>query len=385
MLDEGASLDRVKCVASVLVHAIRLLQLSHPRVIEPIEIQVAGSAWQRDDEFRFRGTGGKWSAHKFQGITRSWLRFHGLLSKRVVVPTGFATLLTQYLDNIRFTQRLASASLFSYKERIITFLKWLGEGNYSLNDIDLMQIDSYLNHLRASGWKPRSIAGACSALRNFLRFCEGEGLCAPNIARGIFIPRIHKSQRDSRGPSWRDVRRMLRPTNDASAPQLRARAIIALCAIYGLRRSEIVNLLLQDFDWHQETFTVRRAKKGRVQQFPIQDEVGEAIIEYLKSGRPRCKCRNLFVTAQTPHRPINPCTLSDIVKKRLNALNIASQNKGTHALRHSCATQLLKNGATLREIADFLGHSGIQSVSIYAKYDSRKLRSVAAFSLAGVQ
>jgi integrase len=117
----------------------------------------------------------------------------------------------------------------------------------------------------------------------------------------------------------------------------------------------VVNLRLGDFDWHQETFTLRHSKRGRVQQFPIQDEVGHAIIQYLKNSRPVCECRSLFVTRKVPHRSIHSTTVTAIIKKRMNSLNIASQNKGPHALRHSCATQLLKNGSTLREIADFLG------------------------------
>jgi integrase/recombinase XerD len=142
-------------------------------------------------------------------------------------------------------------------------------------------------------------------------------------------------------------------------------------SIYALRRSEVVNLTLDDFDWVDETFTVRRVKRGRVQQFPIQFEVGEIIFRYLQLGRPRCSRRRLFVTLRPPFRPVIASTLWIIIGGRLN--------------RHACATRLLSKGSSLRDIADFLGHRDMKSVSIYAKFDMRSLRQVATFSLAGVK
>jgi integrase len=152
-----------------------------------------------------------------------------------------------------------------------------------------------------------------------------------------------------------------------------------------MRSCEIAGLRLEDFDWYNETLTVRRGKRGRVQQFPIQYEVGEAILEYLRSVRPRCSCRHLFVTRYYPHRPVLPTTLRPIVTNRMMKLGIKSEQMGPHSLRHACATQLLRKGSSLREIADFLGHRNLGSVSIYAKHDPYTLRRVADFSLRGVK
>jgi len=152
-----------------------------------------------------------------------------------------------------------------------------------------------------------------------------------------------------------------------------------------MRAIEITNLTLDDFDWINETFTLKRAKSGRVQQFPLQFEVGQAILDYLQRGRPRCSVRNLFLTVQTPYRPLNSGNVWEIVASQIMKLGIESENMGPHSLRHACATQLLKKGSSLRDIADFLGHRGMASVSVYAKCDVRALRAVAAFSLAGVE
>lgn len=180
------------------------------------------------------------------------------------------------------------------------------------------------------------------------------------------------------------MRRLLRKTSEAEPKKRRTRAILYLLAVYGLRRSEVARLELGDFDWRSESFMVRRAKRRGIQYFPIQYEVGEAIIDYLQYGRPRCACRNLFVSLCPPHHPFGVVGISQSVRLKMKSMNIESVNISPHSLRHACATRLLSQGSSLQEIADFLGHRDLNSVGIYARYDTRLLRKVAAFSLAGV-
>ena len=110
---------------------------------------------------------------------------------------------------------------------------------------------------------------------------------------------------------------------------LRAKAVLTLCAIYGLRRCEIAGLRLDDFDWYSETLTVRRGKRGRILQFPLQYEVGEAVLQYIKLVRPRCSCRQLFVTRYYPHRPVLATTLRPIVNRRMIELRNQIRADGT--------------------------------------------------------
>jgi len=181
-----------------------------------------------------------------------------------------------------------------------------------------------------------------------------------------------------------DVRRLLDHDFGANPAALRASAITALGAIYALRSSEVVNLRLSDFDWHNEIITIRRSKNARVQQFPIQLEVGNKIIRYLKEARPKCEHRNLFVSLNPPYRAVDSTTLWVIVANRLKVLGISSKNHGVHALRHACATHLLHQGTSLKDIADFLGHSNLRSVSVYAKHDIEALRRIASIDLKGI-
>jgi integrase/recombinase XerD len=173
---------------------------------------------------------------------------------------------------------------------------------------------------------------------------------------------------------------------DGKTPaDLRARAMLLLYSIYALRSSEVARLRLDDFDWRNETFTLRRSKRGGIQQYPIQYEVGEAILEYLQNGRPRCACRHVFLTLQLPYRPLSPVAMWSVVGKPMRRMNIECAHVGPHSLRHACATHLLKKGSSYKEIAEFLGHQDTRSVGLYAKFDKRSLLKVAAVSLAGLR
>ena len=205
------------------------------------------------------------------------------------------------------------------------------------------------------------------------------------MARGITKPAVPKYTGGVKGPTWRDVRRLLRHDTSTKTPSLRAKAILSLCSIYALRSSEVAGLRLGDIDWREATIYVKRAKRGGYQRYPLQYEVGEAILRYLTKGRPRCACRNVFVTLGQPYRPLSAVAMWQTVSRRFDLLGIKSTYRGPHALRHACATHLLKKGTSLKDIADFLGHRSAKSVAIYAKYDTRLLRQVAAFRLTGLR
>jgi integrase len=105
---------------------------------------------------------------------------------------------------------------------------------------------------------------------------------------------------------------------------MRAAAITSLGAIYGLRSSKVVSLRLDDFDWHREIVTIRRAKNDRVQQFPIQIEVGDNVLRYLGEVRQKTKRRNLLISLKPPYRPVDSTTLWVIISSRLKVLGISS-------------------------------------------------------------
>jgi integrase/recombinase XerD len=157
-----------------------------------------------------------------------------------------------------------------------------------------------------------------------------------------------------------------------------------LLLIYGLRSGEVCALRLEDLDWERELINVPRGKQRSTQCYPLTSTVGEAILRYLKEARPRSTHREIFLSMRAPIHPLVPESLYRVVRNRLRPLGDSLRHYGPHMLRHTCATHLLAEGYSLKEIGDHLGHRDPEATRIYAKVDVSGLRQVADFSLKGV-
>jgi len=383
LLAEGVPRARIKSIASMQLNAVKLLNITQMRPILVSEVQEAGFLWATDVSLRNGKRVGKASCYNFTHRVTQWLEFSDSLVKPELPRLPLHFVVNAYLEECR-ANGLSKSTIDLRLGQLSRFQVWLGRRDANAAAVSLNDIDEYLDSKRRKGLDQRTLRNVCGAIRMLLRFCESRGWCKAGLARGMLMPRVLKSQKGPRGPTWKDVRRMLRVR--ASSPiEMRANVIICLSAIYALRNSEISHLRLDDFDWYNEIVTVRRAKRGGIQQFPIQHEVGEAILAYLRSARPRSTCRSMLTTFQAPFRQMGATCIQKTVANRMRTLGIRSEKSGPHALRHSCATHLLNRGFSLPEIADYLGHRGLHSVSIYAKYDPRLLRRVASFNLQGIE
>lgn len=383
LLSQEVSTARVKTVASMMLHIVRLLDLDSPRIVSAEEIRQAARRWIVDVDSHVTRRVGPQSEATFVFLATKWLRSVNLIYVPIspVQPTDI--LLEGFVGYMNQTA-IYPRTIQNYRRRARPFLDWALARRGQLSSISLIDIEDFFSLKRDEGWLPRSIASLCSALKAFFRYTSLRGWNGSHIYRGIKAPRISRYSHSRELLPWKHVRLSL--SAQASEPaDLRASAILFLCSIYGLRSSEVVDLTLDDFDWINETFFVRRAKRGRIQQFPIQAEVGEIILKYLQNGRPRTLCRNLFLTLQPPYRAVNPATFWTIIMKRILRFKLPIKPFGPQALRRACATELLRKGSSLRDIADFLGHRNLQCVSIYAKYDTRSLKKVAAFGLGGLK
>jgi integrase/recombinase XerD len=365
LLRQGHTQRGVRAKASLLLQVIRLMEISSPRMVDLVEISRAAKSWAEDQEFHKIRKAGKKTEYRLYALALDLFRFHGLLNEPATPEQSFRTLLEDFARHLRETRGLASATIRGYMDRVSKFMNWIVIRHDCFADVTLIDIDDYLDSRREAGLRPATIASLCQALRTFFKYLECQGGCSQGLAHGIQSPTIPKYNEVPQGPPWKDVRKLLQFAVPMSPGDIRAKAVLSLCAIYGLRSCEVAGLRLSDFDWYGETLTIRRAKRGRV--------------------RPRCSCRSLFVTRYAPYRPVLPTTLRPVVTRRMNALKIRSEHMGPHALRHACATELLRKGSTLKDISGFLGHRDMKSVCIYAKYDASSLREVSDFSLAGVR
>jgi site-specific recombinase XerD len=384
LLEIGTRRERVRNVASMLLHVIRLLKLDSFRPVGMDEILEGCERWVEDFDAHRHRRSGLACRHTFRVVATNWLRHQGALTPAPRPTRLFGDLLDDFLDAMRSKRGFASETLRSYRSRILAFLNWLQPRCSEFSQVRASDVEEYLETKRLNGWSRSSFGSHCIALKTFFGYAEQQRWCLGGIRGSICSPRLPRIAENLNGPAWDDVRRLLASIGDLKPADLRAKAMFLLFSVYGLRSSEVRGLALEDIDWRRESIIVRRAKRGKTQQFPLQAEVGKAIALYLRRARPQCSCRNLFVTLHPPYRPVLGHTMSGTFYHRVKKLGMATHLFGPHMLRRACATQLLRTGTPLKDIADFLGHSDLRSVSAYAKFDPDSLKNVAKFSLRGV-
>jgi integrase/recombinase XerD len=239
-------------------------------------------------------------------------------------------------------------------------------------------------YVAAAGYSRGTVQEIVGKLRAFFRYAEMCHWCRPGLAAALKAPRVFTQGSLPVCPNWHEVQQALALTEGNQPADIRDHALLLLLTVYGFRAGEVVRLRLNDLDWEQELLTVRRSKSGRSHIYPLSRVVGAALIRYLREARPPTSLREVFVTRRPPFRPIDRGTLYLIVTRRLRAVSPALTRYGPHALRHACATYLLEQGLSLKEIGDHLGHRHADTTRIYAKVDLARLRQVADFDLGGV-
>jgi len=145
---------------------------------------------------------------------------------------------------------------------------------------------------------------------------------------------------------------------------------------YGLRAREVSKLTLDDIDWKRERLYILERKAGHSTAYPLSMPVGEAIIDYIKHGRPETPDRHLFFRAYAPRTPITHGAISTLASYYLRRAGIHIARPGSHTLRHTCAQRLVDASFSFKLIGDYLGHRSLTSTEIYTKVDIEALRKV---------
>lgn len=384
LLRQGTSLAAARIVAWQLLNVIRLLKLTQLRDVCIEEIEEGAKKWTRHQRSNPNIRSYKHSGSCFIYVAKKWLHFAGMLKRPALPRMRFADEIADFAKWMTEEMGLAMATVRSRQQKTSLFLKWLSARHRSLSAVRISDVDDFLISKGSNGWSRKSACGYADALRTFFRYAEQRCWCKPRIAEGIISPRLYAQEGLPEGPKWKDVQRLLKGVKGINAAALRARAVLFLLAVYGLRSGEIQRLLLSDFDWNSETFMVNHSKRGGTQKYPLQHEVGNVILAYIQKARPQSSCRNLFLTLKPPYRAIGGSALWKITNRGMQGAGIGCRRRGPHSLRHACATHLLEQGASMKEIGDLLGHRDYRSTSIYAKVHLEQLRRVADFDLGGL-
>jgi integrase/recombinase XerD len=313
-----------------------------------------------------------------------WLRFLKRLRLPQVSAPVYQPMRQEFVDYLRVQKGLSAETLRTRCGRVEDFLQWFFRNHESLRQLTITDLDEAISRKGHSGHSRQAIQEYASALRTFVRYAESRNWCSRGLAAGIVSPRVYRGESLRRGPFWNDVQRLIATTEGDRPMDVRDRAILLLLAVYALRSSEVRTLKLNDVDWQRNLLFIPRTKGRRTEPYPLSPTVGEAIIRYLERVRPRSSYREIFLTVEAPIRPLSGAAIWRIVAKRARALDPPVAPHGVHALRHACATHLLEQGFSLKEIGDHLGHRDLNSTSLYASVNLTGLREVANLSLGGL-
>lgn len=285
-----------------------------------------------------------------------------------------AELLSRFCGWMRLQRGTCEATLLQHRRYVRALLTQLGDVPSQWNAHGLRAF--LLNHNRR--YSPATVQACAATVRMFVRFLIAEGHCA--VGLDAAIPRV---------AHWRlavlprylppdDVERVIASCDTASPVGRRDRAILLLLARLGLRAGDVAHLRLRDIDW-QEAWIHVCGKSRQEARLPLTQEVGQAIVDYLQHGRPRTKLELVFLRSRAPLRALDSHgAVSGIVARALQRAAINRPSRGAaHLLRHSVATSMLRQGASLQDIGALLRHRSIETTQIYAKVDVTALQSIA--------
>jgi integrase len=297
---------------------------------------------------------------------------HGAVLRRYSRTVGKLT--ADQVDTLaRFRASLqasgcAASTVRAYGTVAGEFLAFTGRRG-GLAGLDARVIGAFVATL--AGYQAKTVEHKLCALRSFLRLAAGDGLIDGEVL--VAVPAA-KSTKQARIPSvWdpADVVKILQAIDRGNPCGKRDYAIILLITRLGLRGIDLKRLRFADLDWPGNRLSVVQAKTGHRVQLPLLKDVGWAIIDYIRHGRPRSDCPQVFLRHTAPIGPFSEQDhLHQILVKHARAAHVPVGEKrrhGMHSLRHTLATRLMEDGTPVEQIADILGHQTVTATGAYLK------------------
>lgn len=306
------------------------------------------------------------------------LRDIGVLKAESAPPlTSVQECLREYRQYLVLQRGLSVASLPNYLSFVEQFLNEKFAGlELRFDVLRALDVTAFVKS-HVAKLSPGRAKLLVTALRAFLRYLLHQGKISMDLSPCVLPVACWSFSEIPKSLPPGVVEQVLAQYNRKTPIGRRNYAILLLLARLGLRAGEIVTLDLEDLDWDSGLIRIRR-KGSRWTQLPLPADVGAAIAAYLRSDRPPSSSRRVFLCHRAPARGFTgSISISSIVRRTLILAGVDSARTGAHVLRHTLAVELLRNGASLNEIGDVLGHRSPNTTAIYAKVDLVALRSIA--------
>ena len=296
-------------------------------------------------------------------------------------PIDFA--IGQYRDYLVHERGLAQLTIHNYINAVRPFLvRELSRDGGKINweSLNAARVTAFVVARTPS--QSRSLASTTvTALRSFLGYLYTEGLIKQQLTAAVPTVAGWRLAALPKTLQPREVQALLEACDRRTRMGRRDFAVLTILVRLGLRASEVAGLRLDDIDWRAGSILIR-GKGNQIEPLPLPQDVGGAVVAYLRRGRPMTAAdRSVFVRIRAPHRALSGIGVSEIVVAAARRAGLGDIR--AHLLRHTVASQLLRAGSSLPEIGQLLRHRHISTTAVYAKVDRDALRSIARPWLGG--
>jgi integrase/recombinase XerD len=321
----------------------------------------------------------RWTPQVAYTLGRSLLMFlqeRGILG--ATPPKASERLIRAYGEHLDRVRGLAASTVARHAVVAGDFLRLLkyDDDVQHLPQVQASDLETFV--IQASARVGRiTMQKVIAIMRSFLRFLAANGEIPVGLDRHLESPRHHRGERLVRALRWEDTLTLLRGIDRSTVKGCRDYAMLLLIATYGLRRSEVSSLDIDDIQWRAQVICVPRPKVGTPLVVPLTDEVATALVDYLRQRAAEASERRLFLRVRAPQGPIQATAISDAfdfwaVRAGVHLPGLG----GPHVLRHGLAMHLLRQGTPLKTIGDLLGHRSVESTGVYLRLHVEDLRDV---------
>ena len=285
--------------------------------------------------------------------------------KVYLFPGEFGEHIEFFLEKFRIESRPADHTMRMYKEALSHFAVRMQQDRIRLDNLNQMAISHFVSSLQNTQLR------VCVPVRRFLRYLFETNIIKTDYSIPLYDIKCHRAEKLPSIYNNEEIRKMETSIERSSPTGRRNYAIFLLASRLGLRASDIRFLQFNELDWDKNVINLVQCKTKRKIELPLLNIIGEAIIDYIRIGRPKSESKTIFLTAIAPYTIISVPGISSIVSRIIYKAGIDTKDRhhGSHCLRHSLATRLLKQGTILPVISDVLGHSNSQTTMTYLSVD----------------
>jgi len=269
-------------------------------------------------------------------------------------------------------QNYSAQGMRSRIYRIELFIDYLDD--HDITSLSLLTSRHLSDYIRTvGGYHKKSISAILTTLRSFLKFLYLRSYCEKDLSTDV--PKLKQPQCSKIPSTWKpeDVRLILAAVDRGNPSGKRDYAILLMAARLGMRVHDIKEIRLSNLNWATRNIEIVQHKTKQRMSYPLLNDIGWAIIDYLKNGRPKTESPHLFVRHNAPFEAFGTyANLHNIIAKytRLAGIRLRTgASRGMHSLRHTLAGALLERGTPLPVISEILGHMSTISTGVYLKID----------------